>query len=50
MDRIEAIVNKPEKIVDPLNPVSVGKLRGDIQFCDVVFSYARNRKVLKKLT
>jgi subfamily B ATP-binding cassette protein MsbA len=49
VDRIEAILNEPEKIVDPRNPVCVGKLRGDIKFCDVVFSYARNREVLKKI-
>jgi subfamily B ATP-binding cassette protein MsbA len=49
VDRIEAILNEPEKIMDPLNPVCVGKLRGDIKFFDVVFSYARNREVLKKI-
>jgi subfamily B ATP-binding cassette protein MsbA len=49
VDRIEAILNEPEKIVDPRNSVCVGKLRGDIKFCDVVFSYARNREVLKKI-
>jgi subfamily B ATP-binding cassette protein MsbA len=49
VDRIEAILNEPEKIVDPRHPICVEKLRGDIKFQDVTFSYVRNKDVLKKI-
>jgi subfamily B ATP-binding cassette protein MsbA len=49
VDRIEAILSEPEKIVDPKNPVYVERLHGDIKFQDVTFSYTQNHDVLKKI-
>ncbi|MDR3317516.1 MAG: ABC transporter ATP-binding protein/permease [Puniceicoccales bacterium] len=49
VDRIEVILSEPEKIVDPSNPVLVGKLHGDIRFQEVSIGYLNNREVLKKI-
>ncbi|MDR1590784.1 MAG: ABC transporter ATP-binding protein/permease [Puniceicoccales bacterium] len=49
VDRIEAILNEPEKIVDPENPIYVDKLKGDIQFQNVSFSYNFGRDVLQEI-
>jgi subfamily B ATP-binding cassette protein MsbA len=49
VDRIEAILNEPKKIVDPENPPYVEKLRGDIQFQNVSFAYTFGRNVLREI-
>jgi subfamily B ATP-binding cassette protein MsbA len=49
VDRIEAILDEPEKISDPANPVYIDRLRGNIEFTDVTFAYVPNRDVLKKI-
>ncbi|MDR2812293.1 MAG: ABC transporter ATP-binding protein/permease [Puniceicoccales bacterium] len=49
VDRIEAILNEPEKIVDPENPVYVEKLQGDIQFQNVTFAYTPDCNVLQNI-
>jgi ABC-type multidrug transport system fused ATPase/permease subunit len=49
VDRIEAILSEPEKIVDPENPIYVEKLKGDIRFQNVTFSYVVGRNVLQDI-
>jgi subfamily B ATP-binding cassette protein MsbA len=49
VDRIEAILAEPEKIVDPQNPIYVEKLWGDIQFKNVTFAYATDCDVLQDI-
>lgn len=49
VDRIEAILNEPEKIMDPENPVYIEKLRGDIQFQNVTFAYILGCNVLQEI-
>jgi subfamily B ATP-binding cassette protein MsbA len=49
VDRIESVLSEPEEISDPSDPMPVGKLRGDIEFRDVTFSYLRHKDVLKKI-
>ncbi|MDR0418572.1 MAG: ABC transporter ATP-binding protein/permease [Puniceicoccales bacterium] len=49
VDRIEAILNEPEKIIDPKNPVHIEKLQGDIQFQNVTFAYTPGCDVLQKI-
>jgi subfamily B ATP-binding cassette protein MsbA len=50
VDRIEAILAEPEKIVDPKNPIYVEKLRGDIQFQNVTFAYTTGCDVLQNIS
>jgi subfamily B ATP-binding cassette protein MsbA len=50
VDRIEAILNEPEKIVNPENPIYVEKLKGDIQFQNVSFAYTFGRNVLREVS
>lgn len=45
MERIEALLEYPETIIDPISPVKVGKLH-DIEFDNVSFSYDDEHEVL----
>ncbi len=47
--RLEAILNEPEPIADPADPVQVGRLCGDVAFEDVTFAYKENTPVLKNV-
>lgn len=38
-DRINEILDYQSTVPEPENPVKIGKLRGEIEFCDVGFSY-----------
>ena len=50
LDRLEAVLNEPVTITDPANPVTVGRLRGDVAFVDVTFAYKPGEAVLHGLT
>ncbi|HND56562.1 MAG TPA: ATP-binding cassette domain-containing protein, partial [Pirellulaceae bacterium] len=39
---LEVVLNEPVAIADPADPVTVGRLRGDIAFADVSFAYGDN--------
>lgn len=42
LNRLEYVLHEPLAITDPADPVSVGRLRGDIAFDRVSFSYGDN--------
>ncbi|HEY4300505.1 MAG TPA: ABC transporter ATP-binding protein [Candidatus Didemnitutus sp.] len=47
LDRLEFVLNEPVTIADPAAPAAVGRLRGEIAFRDVSFSYAGNHPALR---
>jgi subfamily B ATP-binding cassette protein MsbA len=50
LSQIEELLNLPEKICDPKNPVKIGKLSGDIAFENVNFSYDENSAALSGIS
>ncbi len=50
LQRLEAVLNEPETIADPAQPVTVGRLRGDIAFEAVSFAYKPNEPVLRAIS
>jgi|CZKI01.1.fsa_nt_gi subfamily B ATP-binding cassette protein MsbA len=50
LQRLEAILNEPETIADPPQPVTVGRVRGDIAFENVDFEYNPNEPVLRAVS
>ncbi|MDR1414125.1 MAG: ABC transporter ATP-binding protein/permease [Puniceicoccales bacterium] len=46
LSRIESLLEYPEKICDPENPVAVDRLPGNIEFRDVSFSYGGETNAL----
>jgi ATP-binding cassette, subfamily B, bacterial MsbA len=50
LKRLEAVLNEPETIRDPDQPVAVGRLRGDIAFEAVDFAYKPNEPVLRAIS
>ena len=50
LDRLEAVLNEPVTITDPPNPVTVGRLRGDVAFAGVTFAYKPGEAVLHGLS
>ncbi|MDR1890612.1 MAG: ABC transporter ATP-binding protein/permease [Puniceicoccales bacterium] len=46
LSRIEDLLNVPEKIYDPVDPVQVDRLIGNITFDNVSFSYGESGKAL----
>jgi len=48
-ERIFALLDRKEEVVDPPNPVSLGTLKGEIEFKDVWFAYEDERWVLQGL-
>jgi ATP-binding cassette, subfamily B, bacterial MsbA len=50
LERLEAVINEPVTIADPPNPVSVGRLRGDIAFDRVTFAYKPGIPVLRNIS
>ena len=50
LNRIEEILRTPLTIAEPAAPVPVGRLRGEINFADVTFSYQPGDPVLKAIT
>ena len=45
LDRLEEVLNAPLEIADPAQPVPVGRLRGDLAFEGVSFTYGRDGDV-----
>ncbi|HVZ65725.1 MAG TPA: ABC transporter ATP-binding protein [Lacunisphaera sp.] len=39
LDRLEHVLHEPETITDPAEPAAVGRLRGEITYRGVIFSY-----------
>jgi ATP-binding cassette, subfamily B, bacterial MsbA len=50
LDRIEAIMNAPLTIADPEKPVAVKRLKGNLDFENVTFTYKENTPALKGVT
>ncbi len=50
LDRLEAVLNEPVTIADPAQPVTIGRLRGDVAFDGVSFAYKANEPVLRGVT
>ncbi len=46
-ERIFSLLDLPEEIVSPDNPVKPGTVEGSVSFRNVVFSYVKGRNVLK---
>ncbi len=49
LSRLEEILNEPVTIADPLNPVPVARLQGDIAFNEVTFAYKEGTPVLNNV-
>ncbi|HKB91518.1 MAG TPA: ATP-binding cassette domain-containing protein, partial [Opitutaceae bacterium] len=47
LDRLEAVLNEPVTITDPTEPIKPGRLRGDLAFENVSFSYSADAPVLR---
>ncbi len=47
LDRLEAVLNEPVTIQDPVQPVVVDRLRGHIAFTDVTFAYGDSPALAK---
>jgi subfamily B ATP-binding cassette protein MsbA len=50
LQRLEAVLNEPVTIGDPAQPVAIGRLRGDIAFEGVDFSYNVDEPVLRGIS
>lgn len=50
LDRLEAVLNAPVTIADPVSPVAVGRLRGHLDFENVTFTYKEDIPALKEVT
>jgi subfamily B ATP-binding cassette protein MsbA len=48
--RLEVVLDEPETIREPAQPVAVGRLRGDICFESVDFAYKPNEPVLRSIS
>jgi subfamily B ATP-binding cassette protein MsbA len=50
LDRLEVVFDEPVTIRDPVNPVPVGRVRGDISFRSVRFAYKPEEQVLSDVS
>ncbi len=50
LDRLEVVLNEPVSITDPAEPAAIDRLRGDLSFEHVDFSYRNDEIVLTDLT
>ena len=50
LDRLEVVLHEPVTIANPAQPVTVGRLRGDVAFEGVSFAYKVNEPVLRGVT
>ncbi len=50
LDRLEVVLHEPVTIADPAAPVAVGRLRGEIAFDHVAFSYQAGVPVLRDVS
>jgi subfamily B ATP-binding cassette protein MsbA len=49
LNRLEHVFNEPVTITDPENPVSVGRVKGTLEFRDVTFAYNSSEPVLNNV-
>ncbi len=49
-DRIDQLLSEESTVNDPAEPIVAGKLRGEIEFCDVTFGYKPDEPVLKNVS
>jgi subfamily B ATP-binding cassette protein MsbA len=47
--RLEAVLDEPEPIADPVSPKPVTRLHGDVAFAGVTFSYQESTPVLRNI-
>ncbi|MSU23373.1 MAG: ABC transporter ATP-binding protein [Opitutus sp.] len=50
LDRLEVVLHEPVTIADPVSPVRIGRLRGDLAFERVTFAYQPGEPVLRGVT
>ncbi|MFT3780480.1 MAG: ABC transporter ATP-binding protein [Nibricoccus sp.] len=50
LSRLEEVLNEPITIVDPANPVEIGRCRGNIAFDKVEFAYKAGDTVLREVS
>ncbi len=50
LDRLETVLNEPVTIADPATPVTVARLRGDIELRNVAFAYRADTPVLRDIS
>jgi ATP-binding cassette, subfamily B, bacterial MsbA len=50
LDRLEFVLHEPITIADPAQPVTVGRLRGEVEFACVSFAYKPDVPVLRNLS
>ena len=50
LNRIEEILNAPESVPDPPNPVPLGEVKGKVEFQNVDFSYGDNIPALRSVS
>jgi subfamily B ATP-binding cassette protein MsbA len=50
LDRLEVVLDEPITIADPAQPVTVGRLRGDVALEKVAFAYKPNEPVLRDVS
>jgi subfamily B ATP-binding cassette protein MsbA len=50
LGRLEEVLNEPIAIDDPVNPVPVERLRGDVSFNDLTFAYKQGEPVLRDIS
>ncbi|HEU5079420.1 MAG TPA: ABC transporter ATP-binding protein [Opitutaceae bacterium] len=49
LERLEAVFDEPVTITDPAEPVSIGRLKGEIAFENLSFSYKNNVPALSRV-
>jgi subfamily B ATP-binding cassette protein MsbA len=50
LDRLEVVLNEPVSIADPLHPQEIGRLRGNLSFEHVHFSYKPGEPILRDVS
>jgi ATP-binding cassette, subfamily B, bacterial MsbA len=50
LDRLEVVLHEPVTIADPAQPAAIGRLRGDVAFERVAFTYKPDEPVLRGVT
>jgi subfamily B ATP-binding cassette protein MsbA len=50
LDRLEVVLHEPVTIADPAQPASVGRLRGDLAFANVSFTYDGDNPALREVS
>ncbi|MBK9989898.1 MAG: ABC transporter ATP-binding protein [Verrucomicrobia bacterium] len=50
LTRLEEVLNEPIAITDPVDPVNIGRVQGDLVFNQVSFAYKTDEPVLRDVT